>query len=101
MGLLEGKTIAMTGGGGGLGRSYGVALAKAGASVAVSDIDVEAAQATTDAILEAGGRAITVKADVTQAAARIRSSRGILRALPGILRALSWAPPRCCLESLQ
>ena len=67
MNLLEGKTVAMTGGGGGLGRCYGVALAKAGASVAVSDIDVEAAQATTDAILAAGGKAITVKADVTKA----------------------------------
>jgi len=58
----------MTGGGGGLGRCYGLAMAKAGAAVAVSDINVEAAQATTDAILEAGGKAITVQADVTKAA---------------------------------
>ena len=68
MGLLEGKTVAITGGGGGLGRCYGAALAKAGAAVAVSDINERAAQATTDAILEAGGKAIAVKADVTQAA---------------------------------
>lgn len=67
MKLLEGKTVAMTGGGGGLGRCYGIAMAKAGAAVAVSDIDVEAAQATTDAIVKAGGRAITVPADVTKA----------------------------------
>ena len=67
MKLLEGKVVAMTGGGGGLGRCYGVAMAKAGAAVAVSDIDTAAAQATTDAILRAGGKAITVRADVTQA----------------------------------
>ena len=66
--LLEGKTVAMTGGGGGLGRCYGLAMAKAGASVAVADINVEAAQATTDAIVAAGGRAITVRTDVTKAA---------------------------------
>jgi len=67
--LLEGKSIAMTGGGGGLGRCYGLAMAKAGASVAVADIDMEAAQATVDAITQAGGRAIAVHTDVTQAAA--------------------------------
>ena len=68
MTLLEGKSIAMTGGGGGLGRCYGLAMAKAGAAVAVSDVNVEAAQATTDAIVKAGGRAITIPADVTRAA---------------------------------
>jgi len=66
--MLEGKSVAMTGGGGGLGRCYGVAMAKAGASVAVSDINLQAAQATADAIVKAGGRAIAVKSDVTKAA---------------------------------
>lgn len=69
MKLLEGKSIAMTGGGGGLGRCYGVAMARAGAAVAVSDIDLAAAQRTVDAIVEAGGRAIAVQTDVTRAAA--------------------------------
>lgn len=69
MRLLEGKSVAMTGGGGGLGRCYGIAMAKAGASVAVCDIDLEAARATMDAIKEAGGRAIAVQADVTKASA--------------------------------
>jgi NAD(P)-dependent dehydrogenase (short-subunit alcohol dehydrogenase family) len=68
MKLLEGKSIAMTGGGGGLGRCYGLAMAKAGAAIAVSDINLAAAQATVDAITKAGGRAIAVEADVTQAA---------------------------------
>ena len=67
--MLEGKTVAMTGGGGALGRCYGLAMAKAGAAVAVSDISLAAAQATADAIVKAGGRAIAVQADVTSAAA--------------------------------
>ena len=69
MGLLEGKSVAMTGGGGGLGRCYGVAMAKAGASVAVCDVSLDAARATAEAIEAVGGRAIAVKADVTQASA--------------------------------
>ena len=68
MKLLEGKSIAMTGGGGGLGRCYGLAMAKAGASVAVCDVSERAAQATAEAITAAGGRAIAVPADVTRAA---------------------------------
>ena len=68
MKLLEGKTVAMTGGGGGLGRCYGVAMAKHGASIAVSDASTEAAQATVDAIRKAGGKAFAVKTDVTKAA---------------------------------
>ena len=65
--ILEGKSIAMTGGGGGIGLCYGVAMAKAGASVAVADINIAAAQATVDAIRKAGGKAIAVRADVTKA----------------------------------
>jgi NAD(P)-dependent dehydrogenase (short-subunit alcohol dehydrogenase family) len=68
MKLLEGKSVAMTGGGGGLGRCYGLAMARAGAAVAVADIDLEAAKATADAITKAGGRAIAVRVDVTRAA---------------------------------
>jgi NAD(P)-dependent dehydrogenase (short-subunit alcohol dehydrogenase family) len=67
MGMLEGKTVAITGGGGGLGRCYGPALAAAGAKVAVSDIDLEAALETTHAINAAGGSAIAVEADASKA----------------------------------
>ena len=67
MRILDGKTVAVTGGGGGLGRCYGMAMAKAGAAVAVSDINLAAAQATAEAIVETGGKAIALQADVTQA----------------------------------
>lgn len=66
MKLLEGKSVAMTGGGGGLGRCYGLAMAAHGAAVAVADIHLDAAKATADAITQAGGRAIAVQADVTR-----------------------------------
>ena len=69
MKLLEGKTVAMTGGGGGLGRCYGVAMAKAGAAIAVSDINLDAARATAQAIKDVGGKAIAVQGDVTKAQA--------------------------------
>ena len=68
MKLLEGKSVAMTGGGGGLGRCYGLAMARAGAAVAVADINLDAARATADAIKRDGGRAIAVKTDVTRRA---------------------------------
>ena len=68
MKLLEGKSVALTGGGGGLGRCYGLAMARAGAFIAVSDINLAAAQSTADAIIEAGGRAIAIETDVTRAA---------------------------------
>src|ERR1051326_1222197 len=67
MRMLEGKVVAITGGGGGLGRCYGPALAAAGAAVAVSDIDLASARVTANAIRNAGGRAIAVQSDATKA----------------------------------
>jgi NAD(P)-dependent dehydrogenase (short-subunit alcohol dehydrogenase family) len=67
MRLLDGKTVAVTGGGGGLGRAYGLALARAGAAVAACDIDERAAQETAAAVAQDGGRAIAIRTDVTQA----------------------------------
>src|SRR5450759_4183312 len=69
MGVLDGKTTVITGGGGALGRAYALAIAQAGAAVAVSDVNLDTARVTADAIAKAGGKALAIKADVTDAAA--------------------------------
>lgn len=69
MGMLDGRTAVITGGGGGLGRAYALAIAQAGAAVAVSDVNLEAARVTADLIAKAGGKALAMQADATDAAA--------------------------------
>lgn len=68
MGVLDGKTAAITGGGGALGRAYALAIAQAGAAVAVSDVNLDTARATANAIASAGGKALAMKVDATDAA---------------------------------
>jgi NAD(P)-dependent dehydrogenase (short-subunit alcohol dehydrogenase family) len=63
-GILQGKTLIVTGAGGGIGRAASIVLAAAGANVVVSDIVAEAGRATVDAVQATGGRAVFVKADL-------------------------------------
>lgn len=63
-GQLKDKIAVITGGGGVLCRSMAMALADAGARVAVLDLNLEAARDVANAIREAGGEAIGVKANV-------------------------------------
>lgn len=65
---VSGKSVVITGAGGGFGRLTAQKLAARGAKVTCGDIDAAAAQATADAIVEAGGSAIARAADVTQLA---------------------------------
>jgi 3-oxoacyl-[acyl-carrier protein] reductase len=67
MTLLEGKVAIITGSGRGIGASAAAQFAAHGAKVVVSDIDADPAQATADAIKAAGGSALAVPADVTDA----------------------------------
>jgi NAD(P)-dependent dehydrogenase (short-subunit alcohol dehydrogenase family) len=66
--MLEGKVALVTGAGAGIGRASALAFAAAGARVVVADIDEDGGEATTQAITQAGGEAIFVKVDVTNAA---------------------------------
>ncbi len=64
---IEGKTAIVTGAGRSIGRAIALRLAGEGAAVAVADIDEASAQSVAAEIESADGRAIALKADVTQA----------------------------------
>lgn len=64
---LQGKVALVTGGGGGIGSATAIAFARAGAQVVVADIAEASGQSTVAAIGAAGGQALFVRADITQA----------------------------------
>lgn len=65
-GDFKNKVVVVTGGGGILCRSFAKTLAAQGAKVAVLDLNVESARKVAQEILEAGGDAIGVEANVLQ-----------------------------------
>ncbi|GAA3227814.1 SDR family oxidoreductase [Streptomyces sp. XM83C] len=66
MTLLRGHTALVTGAGGGIGRGIALRLAEEGAAVALHcRTSVDAARATAAAIEAAGGRAVVLRADLT------------------------------------
>lgn len=68
MGICDGRTVIITGAGGGLGRAYALAFGAEGANVVVNDIRREAAEAVSEAIRAAGGKAIANDDDITKLA---------------------------------
>jgi 2,5-dichloro-2,5-cyclohexadiene-1,4-diol dehydrogenase 1 len=62
---LDGKSIIVTGAGSGMGRAAALLLAEAGALVTVADIDQPGAVKTVDLINNAGGKASSVLADIS------------------------------------
>ncbi len=68
MGFLEGRVAIVTGAGSGIGQDIAIRLAKEGAKVVVDYIGSdEGAQQTVQSATEAGGTAISVRADITKA----------------------------------
>src|SRR6266404_1188818 len=67
-GILQGKSLIVTGAGGGIGRAASIVLATAGANVVVSDIIEDSGRATVDAVRTGGGTAVFVKADLASEA---------------------------------
>ncbi len=65
MGLVEGKVALVTGAGSGIGEHSARLFAAEGASVVVADLNGDAALSVAQAIVDLGGTAIGVQADVT------------------------------------
>ena len=61
---LAGRRAMVLGGGGGLGSAIARALAREGAAVMVCDVDIDAADRTTQSIIDAGGQARSVAFDL-------------------------------------
>ncbi|HRT39771.1 MAG TPA: SDR family oxidoreductase [Candidatus Woesebacteria bacterium] len=64
---LENKIAIVTGAGSGIGREIALAFAREGAKLIIADLSVEGGQATEAQIKQAGGEALFVKTDVSQA----------------------------------
>lgn len=77
---LEGKTVAVTGGGAGIGGAVVDRLAAAGAAVTFVEVDEARAAERVDAVLAAGGQVDAIVGDITDA---------------GTVEALAAAVPRC------
>ena len=78
---LRGSVAIVTGAGRGLGRATALALAQAGVSVAVVARSEEQLAETVRGVTEAGGDALAIVADVTDAAAVERMAREVERTL--------------------
>lgn len=67
MDLMKNKVALVTGAASGIGRESALKLAQEGASVCVADVNVAGGEETTQYIIDAGGKAIFVRCDVTDA----------------------------------
>jgi NAD(P)-dependent dehydrogenase (short-subunit alcohol dehydrogenase family) len=66
-GWFDGKVALVTGGASGMGRSISNAFAAAGAHVVIADVSVDGGEQTAAEIKQAGGQALFLRTDVSQA----------------------------------
>jgi 3-oxoacyl-[acyl-carrier protein] reductase len=64
MGLVEGKSVVVTGAGRGIGRGHSMVLAEQGARVVVNDVDLSEAEGVVKEIESQGGKAIANGDDI-------------------------------------
>ena len=64
--LMAGKVVVVTGGAAGIGRATAIAFARQGASVVIGDIDDVGAEKVVASIRDDGGKASSVRVDVTK-----------------------------------
>jgi NAD(P)-dependent dehydrogenase (short-subunit alcohol dehydrogenase family) len=83
-GRLQGRRVAVTGGGQGIGEAIALRFADEGASVALIDRNVETARAVADRIAGAGRTAVAIEADLTGVANIDRAFAEAHKALGGI-----------------
>ena len=65
--VLTGKKAIVTGGAAGIGRATAILLAEAGAAVTIMDLDEPGGESVVRQIVNAGGKAMFVRGDVSQA----------------------------------
>ncbi|GBF06780.1 3-oxoacyl-ACP reductase [Deinococcus aerius] len=86
-GRFAGQVVLVTGAGGGIGRAVAERFAAEGARVAVNDVKEDAVRAVVEGITAAGGAALAVPADVSDAAgveamfARVEAALGYVDVL--------------------
>lgn len=100
-GLLEGKSVLVTGGASGIGKASALVAAREGGSVTVADLQLAGAQETADSIIQSGGKAVAVQVDVTdedQVEAMVAAAEDAFGDLDcafnnaGIARGRDWVP---------
>ena len=84
MDSLTGKRALITGGASGIGRATALLFAREGAAISVVDLDEAGGQAVAHEIVDAGGQAIFVRCNVSQAADCQRAVQQTVEKLGGL-----------------
>lgn len=84
MGMLDGRTIVITGAANGLGRAYALAVAAEGANAVISDLDGERLELLAEAIRTTGGSVLARRASVLDPTELAALARAAIAAFGGI-----------------